>query len=711
MMLRVIDREDGRHLDPVYNLEDDVSELDEFCYSITSTKRISEGIKGKQPKVVKYLEIPCAFDIETTNMSPDEKHEKPWAYMYQWQFCIRDKVFFGRTWNEFRRLLQELEDRLYLSDKRRLVIYVHNLAFEFQFMRFFADWSEVFCKAERHPIKALANGCIEFRCSYALSNMTLKKFCENTPGCLYQKNDGDIYDYNKLRTAKYKLTPEEISYCYCDVRGLCECIRHLMKEDTLARIPMTSTGYVRRDFRESYKKNRKLREQWQLTRLSAETYTVCRNAFRGGDTHASYWYSGIVLHDIQSWDLSSSYPAAMLLDKYPVGKFTEIKPETWVKHDCMPGYAAILYITFANLEYTGAAGMPYIPVDIAARRGYCSPWRINDNGRILKCTEHYNEETEEMDPGLVSVWITDVDYKIIAQEYTWTRRWIKKVYVAAYGDLPEEHKSQVMEYFRRKTQLKNVPGKEYEYMKSKNRLNSSYGMMVQNVAKPEWVYEDGIYQKKEKDLAEILDKYYHSRNNFLRYDVGIFVTANARARLHLGIQAVGADCVYVDTDSIKCRHDHSDWFEAYNKMIMDRCNEAGYYAEDPSGERHYLGCWEHEADYSEWKDLGSKRYIVKIKGQEDRGYLTTIAGVNKKRGAAFFNEVGLDYFEDGCVIKNAGHTVAYYNDDKPHFEKVDGCIFESGSNVALVDDVYTLGLTGEYKDLLNKYLAGQRNIV
>ena len=43
MLLRVIDREDGRHLDPVYNLEDDVSELDEFVYSITSTKRISEG--------------------------------------------------------------------------------------------------------------------------------------------------------------------------------------------------------------------------------------------------------------------------------------------------------------------------------------------------------------------------------------------------------------------------------------------------------------------------------------------------------------------------------------------------------------------------------------------------------------------------------------------------------------------------------------------
>lgn len=706
MRLRVIDRTDGRHLELVYDIREDASILDEYCFTKTVSKYYYDA-ELQRNRSIKYLNIPAAFDIETTNMPPDQKHERPWAFMYHWQFCIGESVFFGRTWQEFRILMQELEDRLNLKPDRRLVVYIHNMAFEFAFCRFFADWSEVFCKAERHPIKGLANGCIEFRCSYALSNMTLGKFCENTPGCLYMKNDGELYDYSKIRTPDSVLTPEEISYCYCDVRGLCECISYLMREDNLAKIPLTNTGYVRRDFRKAYQKNPALRIQWQNAALDAKMYEICRKAFRGGDTHASYWYSGQILDDIQSWDIASSYPAAMLLDMFPAAKFTPVHPKTWSDKDQMRDMAALMYVCFENLQYTGGAGMPYIPIDLTLRGGYCSPQRINDNGRILKCIE----DPETGEPGLVALWITDIDLRIIESEYTWTRRWIREMYVTKYGDLPPEHKDQVMHYFRMKTQLKGVDRKEYEYNKSKNRLNSSYGMMVQRVDKPKWTYVDGEYRKEEQDLDELLFKYYKSRNNFLRYDVGIFITARARQRLHTAIQAVGEDCVYVDTDSVKCRHDHSEWFEKYNRSVIARCEELGYYADDPKGIRHYPGTWEHEADYVEWKDLGAKRYIVKIKGKEDRGYITTIAGVNKKRGSEFFTEKGLDAFKDGCIIEKAGHTVAYYNDDGRHFEHVDGCTFETASNVALVDEQYKLGLTGEYKDLIQKYVAGMRNLI
>ena len=701
MRLHKIKRKDDIIKCPVYNIREDAAILDEYAFTRQVTKVRTEG---KQRYVIKYLNIPAAFDIETTNMQSDQTHERPWSFMYCWQFCIGETVFMGRSWQEFRILMQELEDRLGLHDRRRLVIYVHNLAFEFQFMRFFASWSEVFCKSERHPIKALCNGCIEFRCSYALSNMTLGKFCENTPGCLFTKNSPEQFNYSKIRTPAYKMSDAEISYCYCDVRGLCECIQGLMRDDHLGYIPLTNTGYVRRDFRIAYSKNKDLRQQMLNAALTPEMYQICRKAFRGGDTHASYYYSGLVLHDIQSWDISSSYPAAMLLDDFPLGRFTEISQETWISHNRMPDMAALMYICFENLEYKGTAGMPYIPVDIAIR-GYCSPWRINDNGRILKCTE--NEETGE--PGLVSLWITDIDLKIIEEEYTWTRRWIGHIYITKKGKLPVEHRNKVMEYFRAKTELKNVKGREYEYNKAKGRLNSSYGMMVQRMDREVWTYKDGEYHKEEKDLQELISKYYGSRNSFLRYDVGIFVTANARARLREAIKAVGEDCVYVDTDSVKCRHDHSAWFDAYNQQIIKRCEELGYYADDPKGIRHYPGVWEHECDYAVWKDLGAKRYIVRLKGEHK--YITTIAGVNKKKGSRFFTRKGIGAFEDGCVLENAGHTVAYYNDDQRHFENVNGCIFETASNVALVDDTYTLGLTAEYRDILEKYVVNARNIL
>lgn len=676
-----VDTTNGRLRMPVYNIHDDLDVLDKFAGARIASNRTS----------VKYLNIACAFDIETTNV----KAERPFAFMYHWQFCIGRRVFFGRTWDELQTFFHELRERLRLSDHRRLVVYVHNLPFEFQFMRRFFLWSDVFLKGNRQPLKALCNGCIEFRCSYALSNMSLEKFCENTPGCLFSKNSGDSYNYRKRRTPETKLSRQEESYCFCDVAGLCECIENLMKEDNLAMIPLTSTGYVRRDFRNEYRKNVRLRFEWKKFRLTKETYMICRQTFRGGDTHANHNYVGGVLHNIQSYDIASSYPAAMLLDRYPVTAFTRIDPSTWLRHNRMPDYAALVHVRFENIKYVGDAGMPYIPI---SRCSHLSSWRINDNGRVLECME--NPQTGE--PGIVDIWLTDIDLYIIEQEYTWSRRSVGEVYISRYGELPEEHKKQLMHYFRLKTELKGVAESEYEYGKAKNRLNAGYGMMVTDIAKRDWEYSSGEYVPQPHDIEEQLAKFYRSRSNFLRYDQGVWVTANARLRLRQMIWKVGKDVVYCDTDSIKCRGDHRKDFEEFNQDIIRRCEEAGYYALDRKGHKRYLGIYEYEGMYTEFKTLGAKRYILKEKGSDV--YKTTIAGVGKKNGAAFFNQAGIDAFRNGVVIKDAGHIVAYYNDDPVHDIVIDGCRIRTASNVALIEDKYTLGLTGEYLDLILKMI-------
>ena len=674
-----VDTTKGKIRVPVYSCYDE-SALDPY----THIRTVSRG-------KVKYINVACAFDIETSNV----KDARPYAFMYQWQFCIKRTVFFGRTWEEFQLLVDMLKTKLMLSDSRRLVVYVHNLPFEFQFMRRFFLWTDVFLKGNRQPLKAVCNGCIEFRCSYALSNMSLEKFCENTPDVVFKKNDGDVYNYKKIRTPETKLTRQEESYCFCDVAGLCECIENLMKEDDLARIPLTSTGYVRRDFRNEYRKNKKLRELWKLYRLTPETYTICRTAFRGGDTHANYNYVGGVLRDIQSYDIASSYPAAMLLDRYPVTGFTRISPRTWLRHKRMPDYAALLHVRFENIKYIGSSGMPYIPIALCS---HVSAWRINDNGRILECLPH--PVTGEN--GYVDLWCTDIDLRIIEHDYTWTNRAVRDVFVAKYGQLPEEHKRQLMHYFRLKTELKGVPGKEYELGKSKNRLNSGYGMMVTDIAKRDWEYSLGEFQPKPHDVAEALDKFYKSFSNFLRYDQGVWVTANARLRLRKMIWEIGEDVVYCDTDSIKCRGDHRRDFDEFNAEIIRQCEQYGYYADDRNGRRRYLGVYEYEGTYSESKTLGAKRYILKEEG--DDKYKTTIAGVGKKNGAEFFNKHGIDKFRNGVCISNAGHIVAYYNDDDKHYINVNGCRILTGSNVALIEDRYTLGLTGEYIDLITKMI-------
>ena len=639
----------------------------------------------------RYLNIACAFDIETTNII---NVDRPYAFMYQWQFCIDHDVFFGRTWDSFQDFIGILSDRLQLNASRRLVVYVHNLSFEFQFMRRFFSWTNVFLKGPRNVLRAVANDVIEFRDSYALSNMSLAKFCENTPGIIFTKNDSEQFNYHKIRTPETKLTRLEQSYCYCDVAGLCECIKWLMKEDNLAKIPMTSTGYVRRDFRHEYSKDKRLRAIWKSTRLTPETYRINRAAFRGGDTHASFNYVGQVLHNVHSYDISSSYPAAMLLDQYPVTAFAEISPAKWLERNKMPHYASLLYVRFENLEYIGDAGMPYISIDKCAKISSC---RINDNGRVLRCGPYQDGE-----PGVCEMWITDIDMKIIEHDYTWSHRWIGRVFVSKYGPLPDAHKKQVMHYFKLKTELKNVPGREYEYGKAKNRLNAGYGMMVTDVAKADWEYEAGEYQRKPYDIAEKLDKFYQSKQNFLRYEQGVWVTANARYRLRQMIWKVGKDVVYVDTDSIKCRGDHAAEFEAASNEIISRCKELGYYAVDPGGVAHYPGAWENDGEYTLFKTLGSKRYLVQPAGSDS--FKTTIAGVDRKRGAEYFTKHGIDAFTNGCRIDNAGHTVAYYNDDQLHWIECQGVKIRTGANVAIKNEAYTLGITAEYWDIIKKVL-------
>lgn len=231
--------------------------VDDFPFSEFQTLRECRK-RGRKKNPIVYYDIEMAFDIETTTLEKldyerynktGEKVVKGTAFMYQWQFCIKDTVCFGRTWNEFLSFCEKLHLCLQTSDKKRAVVYVHNLSYEFQFMKDFIEMDEIFARDAHKVMKCFSHRYgIEFRCSYFISNMSLSKFCENSEGVIHYKLV-DTYEYKKLRTPTTPLTEIEQGYCYNDVRGLCECIRALRKEDNLAEIPLTSTGYVRREFR------------------------------------------------------------------------------------------------------------------------------------------------------------------------------------------------------------------------------------------------------------------------------------------------------------------------------------------------------------------------------------------------------------------------------------------------------------------------------
>lgn len=615
---------------------------------------------------------------------------RPYAFMYHWQFCLDDEVVFGRTWAEFSTLLSTLSTRMHLDDKNRLVIWVHNLPFEFQFFRKFVKVREAFCKDDHKPLRVLVSGGIEFRDSYALSNMSLEKFCMNERNVIHFKLSGDDYDYSKIRTALTPLTNSEMAYCYNDVRGLCECIRSRMQDDTLASIPMTSTGYVRRLYRNAMRQDPDHRFILQNGKLSPHLYQMLRRAFRGGDCHANIRYAGQTLKKISSWDISSSYPAVLMTEKYPMGKWSRVSRKYFVRHqEEFADHAVLLSLRYEDIRYTAPYGNPYIseskcdhvPVN-AENKGVNI---IVDNGRIGYAS-------------WIELTVTDVDWKIIEEEYSYKKRYVREVWVCPKDYLPETFRNVLRDLFIQKTMLKNDPDHSYEYNRSKERINASYGMTVQRIDQTTWTYSDGEYHAEDPDLEEQLIKYYNSRNSFLRYEWGVWCTAYARQRLRRGLRTAGRRFVYCDTDSVKCDGDFKKGFEKLNRELQEKAEAAKAYAYDKNGNIHYMGVFEYECRYDLFRTLGAKKYAYQIGAD----VVTTIAGVNKKRGQAFFTEHGIDALKDGTVIPDSGHLVAYYNDDDPHIITVDHCEMLTASNIALVDDTYTIGVTSDYADLLKK---------
>jgi hypothetical protein len=684
-----------------------VKTVKETIYTISELPMLGKllSCKDSTKRGVNYLNIPCSFDIETTNIYQRDsegevlKEPRPYAFMYHWQFCLDDCVCFGRTWEEFKKLIDELQKRMNLSLYNRLVVWVHNLNFEWTFMNRFINYQEGFFRDDNEPLKIVTAEGIEFRCSQALSNMSLIKFCENEKVKHYKLVD--TYDYEKIRLPTTPLTEEEEAYCYNDVRGLCECIESRLKHDTITSIPMTSTGYVRRDMREAVKGDKKYRKKFRDNALDKHLYQFCRDAFRGGDTHANIDYSRQTLTNIKAKDETSAYPACMMMDLYPMTAFFQINVSTFMNRD-LRDYALLLEVRFIGLKYIGNCGIPYVPIS-KLKNDPKKIKKVVDNGRILEAS-------------MAEMVLTDIDYSIILEEYTFDDLYIREVWASRYEPLSDNIKNVVMDYYRKKTLLKDDPSMEYEYNKSKNSLNSTYGCMVQRIDMTTITYNPDTHEyiPQPIDLEEVLAKFYKSRNNFLSYQHGVWITANARLRLRKMLWQVGEDVVYCDTDSIKYRGDHEQLFIDRNAEIIKEAEAVGACAETLSGKVKYLGIWDDDKPpvYEKFRTLGAKKYVYQYYDAEKDKHIikSTIAGVSKKSGAEYFSKHGVDGFDIGKKILRSGHLTAYYNDEDIHTITVKGVSFTTASNVAIIDGSYTIGVTGEYLNLLEKALAKQSDV-
>lgn len=616
----------------------------------------------------KYADIICTFDIETTALDDIQQ-----SVLWHWQACIDGMLCVGRTWEEYKEFLDKVDQ--YLPKGICFVQYVHNLSYEFQFLRAIHDFQpdEVFCMTGRKVVKCNIGNRFEFRCSYVLTNMSLRELLNK----MHVEHKKTEMDYSVKRYSWTEISKSDMDYCIADVLGLYEALKKMFKSDrsTLQTVPMTSTGYVRTDFKRAMRKGGFLSEVHDCS-PSYEVYLMIRRAFRGGDTHANRLYTSVIVGDedhlISSWDRSSSYPDVIC--NYPYA----IKP--WVKQritkleQLEDGFPYLLEIKFTNIEVADQFECaPYIPV----HKCFELERYIADNGRVLEAKS-------------LIFYCTDIDLQILKDQYKWESAVVLKCFRSEYGMLPEAMREVTLEYYRRKTEWKGLPQYETEYNRAKQKINAVYGMTATNPIRTNLKFNgtdfDIVPMNEEEELRKA------NKKAFTCYAWGCWVTAWARLQLHRARKLVGnTKFLYCDTDSVKFIGDVD--FTELNAELQALSEKHGAYADDPNGVRHYMGVFEQEKSMKRFCSLGAKKYAYE---DMDGKLHITIAGVSKE-GA---EELGkLENFKEGFVFHDSAGMEAVYNDHWHEPVVIDGHTVEIPPNIYLHQSEYTLGLTVDYIDI------------
>lgn len=599
-----------------------------------------------------YYNNDFALDIEVSSFYDIAGNKRAYSYIQMINVC--GQYVYTRTLEDLKKFLLYLRRELHLNRKNRIIMYVHNLAYEFQFLRDICNFKEVFARTPRKPIKCYADNLgIEFRCSYFLSGLSLANLAKSLK--LPEKLKGDL-DYELIRHSTTPLTEKEMKYCERDIEILHYYIlSEIEKNGNITNIPFTQTGYIRRECRERIFKavdKKQYRNMIIRNTPDKDLFILLNKAFAGGDTHANYKQVGYTLHDVYSLDFASSYPTVMVKCKFPY-QFTKIKIlNREMFENLIQKKACIMKISFEHIK------AKHEHHTLSKSKCETILNEIVDNGRVVKAD-------------YVTTFFTDIDYKDFIKFYDVEGTRIIDFYYATYSYLPKPFVEYILELFGQKTTLKGATTdfEERLYLKSKQHINGLYGMCVTNIVNDEIKFLDDEWTTEKTDIEQALKKYRFNSNSFLLYQWGVWVTSYARHFLRDTILKIEenkrktdfkSDFIYCDTDSIKLtnykRHKHI--FDEYNKQNIEDLTVALsqldidtklLYPKTRTGKTKILGVWELENEngaYKNFKTLGAKRYMY-----EDEEMHLTVSGLNKKLATPYIKQMGgFEFFKNSMYI-------------------------------------------------------------
>ena len=597
---------------------------------------------------IKYYNVTCAFDIETTNNDAD-------GFAYSFQMCIGGAVVVPRYFEDWVDILEALVDKWGITTKERLVLYVHNLGYEYTYLiqMLCNRWGD--CKAlytkSRKPLYLLFDNGIEFRDSLKLFQKSLARATE---GCKHEKLKGDL-DYTVYRTPDTPLTDIEFAYCVNDVLGLWEAIERLKSEHNYnaASIPMTNTAMVVQEVNSKISHDTKCRNAMARLHLSKNQTRLAYLAMAGGDTHGTRWRAGYTYTGCNSYDFKSAHPSQQLLWKFPSGKPFNLPDET-PKEDMerliRAGFGWVAKILLIDFSIRPDCPDPCISVSkcatIDGETGV-------DNGRLLGAHGAF-------------IYCDSNDWQRIREGYTFKKMVAMESFAFQLDYLPDSFRETILEKFKIKETMKGSP----EYAFSKICVNTIYGATAQKQVRDEYdaKIDDAIeftcihWEKTLEEMDEKqVDKKQAEKFPFLW---GLWTASMTRFKLWQLLKIVGWDrVIYWDTDSCKYQGAKCPGVDEYNAEVKAQCERRGVVVTKASGKNVYIGVAEDEHPgaeygYTEFRFLHAKCYAARTC---DGVLESTIAGVGKKEGQDALKD-DIDNLDDFLIIENAGGQMLTYHD-------------------------------------------------
>lgn len=664
-------------------------------------KKLVKLYKGRW---VRYHKIYCGFDIETTTVNDK-------SFMWVWQLGFKTDtlpqvVVKGRTWQEFDSLISFLKKRFGLRENTRLIIWIANLSFEFQFIKHrmgFID--ELFAKSTYNPLLVRFGG-IEFRDALPISQGGLAYLAKTWTTT--QKAVGEL-DYTKMRNSLTPIDPTgETTYIDNDVIILSEFSEKIFADyiEKERYIPLTSTGILRHDLKKAAKASVKNPEriynwiQSLYPKTKADYLYIMEWLFRGGYVHACYQKTGYVLENYDSFDKKSSYPASAFQCYYPIKAFREVRCETEEDlQELCRDWCVIFTVTFYNVKSTTAHS-----IESRSKCIYLSEEKLLDNGRVRECD-------------YMTVMLTELDYETYKEFYTWDKAKTKihRVEIAQRGSLPKYLLDRFYHWFAVKESIDQHEDPQ-GYAISKTRINGHFGMCVTRLCFEDVFYDEHTAEWNYKEVEKTYDKLIEG--SVLSPFFGIYITAHSRRDELSMLYKMREEVAYSDTDSHKLQitpnvleviNTRNNDIRALNEAI---CAKYGY----DIAVLGKIGMWEHETAPEEkgkmlrFKTMGAKRYITEY---ANKGFESTVSGLKKgalKKYADHLKKDPFDLFENGLKIPEeyTEKLTPIYCEERTAEEVTDEYgnteIMRERSSVYLKPVTFELTLDKDYLKLINFWL-------